>query len=181
MPTQYMYMPRHRALRPIPWPLPLVERLSDGPDVLLHMPVFTVRSLARSCAGSDWEALRRKSGPRVVALPAHRGCTTQWICGLGRPHGAFAAICEVLRGHTARAHAATAVLSDRLRLLTSCAASCFVARGSSAGQSRRKKRPPQSRQRATWLSACPRREMRPSSSTRQANKVGRVSRRASRI
>jgi hypothetical protein len=50
--------------------------------------------------------------------------------------------------------------------------------GSSAGQSRRRKGPLPSRQRATWLSACRQREKRPSSSTRQANEVGRISRRA---
>jgi hypothetical protein len=50
------------------------------------------------------------------------------------------------------------------------------------GPVEKKKRPPPSRQRATWLAACRRREKRPSSSTRQANKVGRrMSRRASRI
>jgi hypothetical protein len=53
------------------------------------------------------------------------------------------------------------------------------------------RKPAQRRQRAsptpaeshvvTWLSACRRRKKRPSSSTRQANKVGRMSRRASRI
>ena len=40
------------------------------------------------------------------------------------------------------------------------------------GPVEKKKRPPPSRQRATWLAACRRREKRPSSSTRQANKVG---------
>jgi hypothetical protein len=62
--------------------------------------------------------------------------------------------------------------------VSACAASCFVARVRSAGQSRRRKRLPPSRQRATWLSACRRRAKRPSSSTRQANEVGRISRRA---
>jgi hypothetical protein len=49
------------------------------------------------------------------------------------------------------------------------------------GPAEKKKRPPPSRQRATWLAACRRREKRPSSTTRQANKVGSMSRRASRI
>jgi hypothetical protein len=49
------------------------------------------------------------------------------------------------------------------------------------GPVEKKKRPPPSRQRATWLAACRRREKRPSSSTRQAIKVGRMSRRASCI
>jgi hypothetical protein len=55
------------------------------------------------------------------------------------------------------------------------------------GPVEKKKRPPPSpipipaESHATWLSACRWRAKRPSSSTRQANEVGRVSRRASRI
>jgi hypothetical protein len=49
------------------------------------------------------------------------------------------------------------------------------------GPVEKKKGPTPSWQRATWLSACRRRAKRPSSSTRQANEVGRMSRRASRI
>jgi hypothetical protein len=63
--------------------------------------------------------------------------------------------------------------------VSACAVSCFVARVRASREE--KMRPPPPRQRATWLSACRRREKRPSSSTRQANKVGRMSRRASRI
>jgi hypothetical protein len=95
----------------------------------------------------------------------------------GRPHGAFAAISEVLRDqHSARA-CSNGRPSDRLRFFMCRLVLC----GSSAGQYEKKKRPPPSRQRATWLAACRRREKRPSSSTRQANKAGRMSRRASRI
>jgi hypothetical protein len=61
---------------------------------------------ARSCADSDW---RSSVNQGRGSLFRHTGCTTQYIYGLGRPHGAVAAISEVLRDHTARARAATAV------------------------------------------------------------------------
>ena len=111
-------------------------------------------------------ALRRKSGPRI-ALPAHRLYYPVDMWHRSTTRG-FVATCEVFRDHTARAHAATAVLSDCFRFCLCGLVLC----GSSA---------PPSRQRATWLSACRRRAKRPSSSTRQANEVGRMSRRASRI
>jgi hypothetical protein len=92
-------------------------------------------NLARSCADSD----RRSGVNQARGSPfRHTGCTTQSICGLVRPHGAFAATCEVLCDHTTRAHAATAVLSDCLRFCMSRGMCDLVLCGPSAGQPRRK-------------------------------------------
>jgi hypothetical protein len=93
-------------------------------------------------------ARQRKSGPRI-ALPAYRlyypvDVTSVDHTGLLRR----SAGCSVT---TQRAHACSnGRPSDRLRFFMCGLVIC----GSSAGQSRRKKRLPSSRQRPTWLSAC---------------------------
>jgi hypothetical protein len=100
-------------------------------------PFFTI--WPRSCASSERRsAVNQGRG----SLFQHTGCTTQWIYGLIRPRGAFAAISEVLRDRTARARRmqqppATAALSDRLRFCMCRLVLC----GSSAGHPRRKTAP----------------------------------------
>jgi hypothetical protein len=81
---------------------------------------------------------------------------------------------------TARAHAATAVLAATASV-SACAASCFVARVRASREEKTASPIPPGREPRGWLHAGGFREKRPSSSTRQANKVGRMSRRASRI
>jgi hypothetical protein len=96
-----------------PRPVVGIAYIQIGPACFLHM-------LARSLLCRFRLALQRKSGP--------------WI-----------AIYEVLRDHTARAHAATAVLRDRLRFCMCVRPRALwleCERVRSAGQSRRKKRPP---------------------------------------
>ena len=70
-------------------------------------------------------------------------------------------------GSVGHADARRSVITEHL------AGRCKSRRAVDRGGSREGKTasPPASRQRATWLSACRRREKRPSSSTRQANEV----------
>jgi hypothetical protein len=149
-----------------------IAYIQTGGDLLLQAVFTTWPDLVPIYTGAPAQirAADRPSGTPAV-LPSIYMASVD-----SRPHGVFAAICEVLRDHTARA-CSNGRLSDRLRFFMCRLVLC----GSSAGQSRRRKRPLPSRQGVTWLSACRRREKRPSSSTRQANKVGRMSRRASRI
>jgi hypothetical protein len=156
---------------------PLANHLQTGHAFLLHSRPFpqSGQILCRFRL-----ALQRKSGPRI-ALPAHRLYypPSRYMASVDHmPHGAFAVISEALRGHTARAHAATAVPATAS--VSSCAASGFVARVR-ASREEKNALPHPGRARATWLSACRWRAKRPSSSTRQANEVGGISRRASRI
>jgi hypothetical protein len=123
-------------------------------------------------APSQIRAADRPSGTPAV-LPSRYVASVDHMGLLRRP-----ARCSVI---TQRAR-----MQQRPSSETASVSACvcgLVLCGSSAGQSRRKICLPPSpfRQRATWLSACRRREKRPSSSTRQANKVGGVSRRAPRI
>jgi hypothetical protein len=133
-------------------------------------------------------ALRRKSGPRI-ALPAHRlhYPVARWPRSTTHHTGLLrrSPITEMrlLRDHTmrasTRAHAATAALSNRLRFFMCRLVLC----GSSAGQSRRKKRlsHPGRELRGCMHTGGEQRGHLASSSTRQANELGRMSRRASRI
>jgi hypothetical protein len=104
------------------------------------MPIIiTIPNLARSCANYRL-ALQRKSGPRI-ALPAHRLYYPVDIWPRSTTRGAFVAISEVLRDHTARAR-----MQQQPPSATASVSSCVVCRlvlcGSSAGQSRRKKAVP---------------------------------------
>jgi hypothetical protein len=97
-------------------------------------------------------ALQRKSGPRV-ALPAHRlyyPVVSRYMASVDHT-GLLRRSPRCSNGRP----------SDRLRFFMCRLVIC----GSCAGQSRRKSAPPPSRQRATWLAVCRRREKRPSSST----------------
>jgi hypothetical protein len=118
-------------------------------------------NLARSCADSNWRSsLHQGRG----SLFRHTGCTTRLpgryqICGLGRPHGAFArrpARCSVITQRARmqqRPSSATASVS-------ACAAPCFVAR---VRADRAEKTPsPTPAESHVAESACRRRAKRPS-------------------
>jgi hypothetical protein len=96
----------------------------------------------------------------------HTGCTTQLIRTRFLRRSPRCSVITQRARMQQRPSSATASVS-------ACAASCFVAW---VRASREEKRPPPSRQRVTWLSACRWREKRPPSSTGQANEVGRKSR-----
>jgi hypothetical protein len=119
------------------------------------------------------QSARRARARRALCTPPSR----YMIYGLGRPHGAFAAISEVCSVITQRARVQQRPSQRPPPFLHVPPRALWL----ECGPVEKKKRPPPSRQGATWLAACRRREKRPSSSTRQANKVGRMSRRASRI
>jgi hypothetical protein len=108
-----------------------ISSIQTGPAFLLQAIFMIWPDLVpiQTGAPAQIRAADRPSSTPAAVLPGG-----YMICGLGRPHGAFAATCEVLRDHTARAHASTAVLSDCLRFCM-CG---FVLCGSSAGQSRKK-------------------------------------------
>jgi hypothetical protein len=129
---------------------PLAKHLQSGHAFLLHSRPFpqSGQILCRFRL-----ALQRKSGPRI-ALPAHRLYypPSRYMASVDHmPHGAFAVI--ALRGapwsHSARA-CSNGRPSDRLRFFMCGLGIC----GSSAGQSRRKKRPPPSRQSESHVAVC---------------------------
>jgi hypothetical protein len=121
-------------------------------------------------------ALRRKSGPRgdrssgtPAVLPSRYVASVDHT-GLLRRSTRCSVVTQRARMQQQPSSATASV--------SACAASCFVAQ---VRASREEENGLPSRQRATWLSACRRREKRPSSSTRQAKEVRRTSRRAPRI
>jgi hypothetical protein len=128
-------------------PIAGIAYIQTGASFLASSNHF--HNLARSCADSDW---RSSANQGRGSLFRYTGCTTQEIYGLGRPHGAFAAIAEVLRGHSSLAR----VRASREEKAASPIPAEIHVRG--------------------WLHSGGR-VKRPSSSTRQANKAGRMSRR----
>jgi hypothetical protein len=159
--------PLAKRFQPAQPPPAHFHNLQPG-QILCRIQTGAPVALQRHCgAPAQIRAADRSSGTPAV-LPGRYVASVDHTGLLRRP-----ARCSVIT-QTARAHAATAVLSDCLRFCM-CGLVLYC---SSAGQPRRKNALPHP---GRDPRGCRRRAKRPSSSTRQANKVGRMSRRASRI